>query len=75
MPLQKLLLNFIEGNSFLSPLGHIYNEIKNASNSAANVASVAKKALKSVCIGNIDRLIFGHLNINFLQNKSDLLCE
>ena len=35
----------------------------------------AKKALRNVIISNINRLIFGHLNINSLRNKFDLLCE
>ena len=37
--------------------------------------SDAKKALRNVRISNINRLIFGHLNINSLRNKFDLLCE
>ena len=37
--------------------------------------SDAKKALRNVHISNINGLIFGHLNINSLRNKFDLLCE
>ena len=35
----------------------------------------AKKAVRNVRISNINRLTFGHLNINSLRNKFDLLCE
>ena len=35
----------------------------------------AKKALRNVRISNINRLRFGHLNINSLRNKFYLLCE
>ena len=34
-----------------------------------------KKTLKNNRISNINKLIFGHLNINSLRNKFDLLCE
>ena len=34
-----------------------------------------KKARKDIRIGNMNKLIFGHLNINFLRNKFDLLGE
>ena len=37
--------------------------------------SDAKKALRNVRISNINRLIFGYLNINSLRNKFDLLCQ
>ena len=37
--------------------------------------SDAKKALRNVRTSNINRLIFGHLSINSLRNKFDLLCE
>ena len=36
--------------------------------------SVVKNALKDIRISNINKLIFGHLNIN-LRNKFDLLIE
>ena len=35
----------------------------------------AKNVLRNVRISNINRLIFGHLNINSLRNKFNLLCE
>ena len=31
--------------------------------------------LKDICVNNVNRLIFGHLNINSLRNKFDFLCE
>ena len=34
-----------------------------------------KKALKDIRISNMNKLIFGHLNINSLRNKFDLLSE
>ena len=42
--------------------------------SNASIAGVsdAKKTLKNINISNINKLIFGYLNINSLKNKSDL---
>ena len=37
--------------------------------------SDVKKALKDIRIGNMSKLIFGHLNINSLRNKFDLFSE
>ena len=34
--------------------------------------SDVKKSLKSIRISNINKLIFGHLNINSLRNKFDI---
>ena len=34
-----------------------------------------KKSLKNICISNMNKLIFGQLNINSLKNKFDLLSE
>ena len=34
-----------------------------------------EKALKDIRISNMNKLIFGHLNINSLRNKFDLLSE
>ena len=45
------------------------------SNASIATFSDAKKTLKNIRISNINKLIFGHLNINSLRNKFDLLCE
>ena len=37
--------------------------------------SDVKKALKDIRISNLNKLIFGHLNINSLRNKFDLFNE
>ena len=37
--------------------------------------SDVKKALKNICISNTNKLILGHLNINSLKNKFDLLSK
>ena len=37
--------------------------------------SDVKKALKDIRISNMNKLIFGHLNINSLRNKFDLFSE
>ena len=37
--------------------------------------SDVEKALKDICISNVNKLIFGHLNINSLRKKFDLLSE
>ena len=70
------LLHFIEGDGFLNPSGDTCNEVENVSNTATNMFSDAKKAFRNARISNINRLIFGHLNINSLRNKfENLLCE
>ena len=45
------------------------------SNASIATFSDAKNTLKNIRISNINKLIFGHLNINRLRNKFDLLCE
>ena len=62
--LAKNLLSFIERNWFLNLLGNTFNEMVIVFNTATVVVSDAKKTLKIVRISNINRLIFGHLNIN-----------
>ena len=71
---QKKILNFIVEKWFLSQLKYTYNENENVS--IASIATVwdGKKALKNIRI-NINKLIFGSLNINFSRNKFDLRCK
>ena len=45
------------------------------SNASIATFSDAKKAAKNIRINNVNKLIFGHLNINSLRNKFDLLYE
>ena len=45
------------------------------SNASVATFSYAKIALKNIRISNINKLIFGHLNINSLRDKSELLWE
>ena len=45
------------------------------SNDSTFSQSDVKKALKDIRINNMNKLIFGHLNINSLRNKFDLLSE
>ena len=45
------------------------------SNASIVTSSDAKKTLKNIRIISINKLIFGHLNIDSLRNKFDLLCE
>ena len=63
----KNLLNIIEGNWFLNPLRYTYNENENACNASIATFSDAKRTLENICISNINKLIFGHLNINSLK--------
>ena len=50
--------------------------VKNiASNDPIVSQSDVKKALKDIRISNMNKLIFGHLNINSLRNKFDLFSE
>ena len=68
----KNLLNFIEGNWDISPLGDSYYETENVSDT---IISNAKRTLRNIPISNINRLDFGHLNINSLRTKFSFLCE
>ena len=45
------------------------------SNDPTVLQSDVKKALKDIRISNLNKLIFGHLNINSLRNKFDLFSE
>ena len=66
------MLNFIKGNWDIGPLGVSYYESENASNT---IIANAKRILRDVRTNNINRLVFGHLNISSLRTKFDLLCE
>lgn len=70
----KKKLNFIVEKWFLSQLKYTYSENENVS--IASIATVwdGKKTLKNIRI-NINKLIFGSLNINFSRNKFDLRCK
>ena len=56
-------------------LGDNISEPENVSNASTAIVSNAKSALKDIRVSNINRLIFGHLNINSLRNKFDFFCE
>ena len=68
----KNLLNFIEGNWDIGPLGDSYYESENAS---STIITNAKHILRDIRTSNINRLVFGHLNINSLRTKFDFLCD
>ena len=53
----------------------MFSEENCVSNYSAFSQSDAKKALKNIRISNMNKLIFGHLNINSLRNKFDLLSK
>ena len=69
----KNLLNFIEGNWDSFPLGDSYYETENASDKI--ISNANKRTLRNIRISNVNRLVFGHLNINSLKTKFDFLCE
>ena len=68
----KNLWNFIEGNWYISVLGDSYYESENASNT---ITTNAKCILRDIRTSNVNKLVFGHLNINSLKTKFDFLCE
>ena len=45
------------------------------SNDSIDTNPDVRKSLKNIHISNLNKLIFGHLNINSLRNKSDLFSE
>ena len=62
------MLYFIEGNWDISPLRDSHYKTENVSNT---IISNAKRTCRDICISNIDRLVFGYLNINLLSTKLD----
>ena len=75
MSLQKNLVNFNEGSWIFNYEEALFREENCASNDSTFSQSDVKKALKDIRISNMNKLIFGHLNINSLRNKFDLLSE
>ena len=71
----KNLLKFIEEDWDFSPLGDSYIEIENISNTSTTIVSNAISTLKDIRVGNIDRLISGHLIINSLRNEFTLFFQ
>ena len=53
----------------------MFSEENCVSNYSAFSQSDAKKALKNIRISNMNKLIFGHLHINSLRNKFELLSK
>ena len=60
----KNLLNLIEGNWDISPLGDSYYEIENASNTIFQMLKVL-----------LGIFLSGHLNISLLRTKFNCLCK
>ena len=48
--------------------------MENVSNTSTTTVSNAISTLEDIRVSNINRLIFGHLNINSLRNKFNFLC-
>ena len=53
----------------------MFSEENCVSNDSTFSQPDVKKALKDIHISNMNKLIFGHLNINSIRNKLDLLSE
>ena len=71
----KNLLNFTESNWIFDYDGDSFSEEYCVSNDPTVSQSDVKKALKDIRISNMNKLIFGHMNINSLRNKFDLSSE
>ena len=71
----KNLLSFIESNCILDYDGDSFSEEHCVSNDPTVLQSDVEKALKDIRISNMNKLIFGHMNINSLRNKFDLSSE
>ena len=71
----KNLLSFIESNWIFDYDGDSFSEEYCVSNDPIVSHSDVKKALKDIRISNMNKPIFGHLNINSLRNKFDLFSE
>ena len=53
----------------------MFSEANCVFNDSTSSQSDVKKALKNICISNTNKWMFGHLNINSLKNKFDLLSK
>ena len=71
----KNLIDFIEGNGNFDSDGELFQMEEDVSDDSTILHSDVKKSLKNIRNTNINKLIFGHLNINSLRNKFDLLSE
>ena len=49
--------------------------MENVSNTSTTIVSNTISTLKDIRVSNINRLIFGHQNVNSLRNKSNFPCE
>ena len=71
----KNLLDFVEGNRNFRSEKDIFKEENGASDDSTVMQSDAKKSLKNIRISDINKLIFGRLNVNSLRNKLDILSK
>ena len=71
----KNLLKFIEDNWNFRSETDIFKEENGASDDSTVLQSDVKKSLKNIRTSNNNKLIFGHLNVNSLRNKFDILSE
>ena len=69
----KNLLSFTDGNWIFDYDRDSFSEEYCVSNDSTVSQSDFKKALKDIRISNMNKLIFGYLNINSLMNKFDIL--
>ena len=69
------MLNFIEGNWNFKSKRDSFKEENSASDDSTVLQSDVKECLKNICISNINKLIFGHLNVNSIRSKFDILDE
>ena len=71
----KKVLSFIESNWIFDHDGDSFSEEYCVSNDPTVSQSDVKQAFKDIRISNMNKLIFGHRNINSLRNKFDLFSE
>ena len=55
--------------------GDLFTEENCVPNNSTVLQSDVKKALKEICVSNMNKLIFGHLNNDSLRNKFELLSQ
>ena len=67
----KNLVNFIKQNWLRNSESDLFDEGKGEG--IDNYSALINPDAKNVCITNISKLIFAHLNINSFKNKFDIL--
>ena len=66
---------FAKGRLDFSSLGDSYFEMENFSNTSTTIVLNGISSHKDIRASRVNRLVFGHLNINSLSSRFNFLCK